>query len=176
MKREKIELKTERMKDFGPYLVDGYEVNYLYGLNDLCEKYVKESYSVLELGSNRGVSTSLFAYFAKNVTAVDLNFTEDMKQLVLSTHNINFHHTSFQSFLELDQDTKYDLIYIDGAHDYHNVKKDIINFLPKVKKGGYLTGHDYNSADYGVIQAVNELFPQSNIEVFADSSWVIKID
>lgn len=176
MNKKKIELKTERMLGFGPYLVDGFEVNYLYGLNDLCEKYIKDSHDVLELGSNRGISTSLFTHFAKNVTAVDLNLTEEMTHLLSQTPNLKFHHMPFSNFLELDKDNQYDLIYIDGAHDYNNVKNDIINFLPKVKKGGYLSGHDYNSADYGVIQAVNEFFPQNKVEIFSDSSWIIKIN
>jgi 23S rRNA U2552 (ribose-2'-O)-methylase RlmE/FtsJ len=173
--KEKIDLKTERMKGYGPYLIDGYEVNYLYGLNDLCEKYVKKDFTILELGSNNGISTTLFSHFAKKVIAVDINKTLDMELLILNSYNIDFNHMSFSQFIEIDGKNKYDLVYIDGAHDYNNVKKDILNFLPKVKIGGYITGHDYNTADYGVIQAVNEIFPLDNIETFSDSSWLVKI-
>ena len=37
-----------------------------------------------------------------------------------------------------------------------NVKRDIENWLPKVRKGGILAGHDYVHTWPGVIQAVNE--------------------
>lgn len=31
-----MKLDTERMKGFGAYRVDGYKINYLFGLKDLC--------------------------------------------------------------------------------------------------------------------------------------------
>lgn len=37
----------------------------------------------------------------------------------------------------------FDFIYIDSNHCYEEVKKDIINWFPKVKNGGILGGHDY---------------------------------
>jgi SAM-dependent methyltransferase len=174
-KKEKINLHTERMIGFGSYTKDGYDVNYLYGLNDLCEKYVKDDFIVLELGSNNGVSTELFSFFAKKVVSVDMVKTAIMKERLSKISNIEFNHMSFSNFLEIDKNNKYDLIYIDGAHDYNSVKHDIVSFLPKVKKGGYISGHDYNSADYGVIKAVNELFQIDEVEIFNDSSWLVKI-
>ena len=35
-----------------------------------------------------------------------------------------------------------DFVYVDGAHDYENVKKDIENYYSKIREGGLLTGHD----------------------------------
>jgi predicted O-methyltransferase YrrM len=46
-------------------------------------------------------------------------------------------------------------VFIDAAHDYDNVKADILAWLPKVKKGGILAGHDYNHPP--VRKAVDEL-------------------
>lgn len=46
-------------------------------------------------------------------------------------------------------------VFIDAAHDYDSVKADILAWLPKVKKGGILSGHDYNYPD--VKKAVDEL-------------------
>lgn len=39
-----------------------------------------------------------------------------------------------------------DWVYIDGRHDYDGVIEDIRSWLPKVKKGGVLVGHDYVSS------------------------------
>ena len=47
-----------------------------------------------------------------------------------------------------------DVVFIDADHKYESVKKDIINWLPKVKPGGYICGHDINQ--HWVQQAVTE--------------------
>ena len=36
-----------------------------------------------------------------------------------------------------------DFVFIDGDHSYEGVKLDILNFLPKVRPGGLIAGHDY---------------------------------
>lgn len=52
-------------------------------------------------------------------------------------------------------DRSLDLVFIDAAHDYDNVRADIIAWKDKVKQGGILSGHDYQFAD--VDRAVREL-------------------
>lgn len=37
----------------------------------------------------------------------------------------------------------YDFIYLDGAHDYVNVKKEMFAYWQRVAPGGVLAGHDY---------------------------------
>ena len=49
-----------------------------------------------------------------------------------------------------------DFVFIDGNHWYDYVKKDIEAWLPKIKKGGMISGHDYQEA--GVSTAVGETF------------------
>jgi hypothetical protein len=49
--------------------------------------------------------------------------------------------------------------YIDAAHDYESVKRDITAWLPKVRAGGTLAGHDYGHAE--VAQAVHEVLPDA---------------
>jgi predicted O-methyltransferase YrrM len=55
-----------------------------------------------------------------------------------------------------------DMVFIDGAHDYDNVKADIEAWLPKVNPGGMICGHDYEYSE-GVKQAVQELLPAAVI-------------
>ena len=63
-----------------------------------------------------------------------------------------------------------DLVFIDAQHCYEGVKKDIENWLPKVKKGGIISGHDYNpnqlflEGGNGVGRAVKEKFGEVNLE------------
>lgn len=50
-------------------------------------------------------------------------------------------------------------VFIDANHCYESVKSDIRAWLPKVKIGGIIAGHDYGYGD--VERAVNEIFPQA---------------
>ena len=175
MQGEKIQLNTERMQGQGPYFVGDFQVNYLYGLNDLCEKYLKKDFTLLELGSNDGISTRLFSYFVEKVVCVDNNKTASMIDACSKYNNINFHHKSFIDFLAFDKDNTYDIIYIDGNHDFESIDNDIEQFKHKVKKGGYISGHDYNTETPGVKLAIEKHFPNEEVIIFSDSSWLIKI-
>jgi len=53
-------------------------------------------------------------------------------------------------------DNTVDVVFIDADHAYESVKKDIISWLPKVRNGGVLSGHDYRRGNT-VSQAVDEL-------------------
>jgi hypothetical protein len=43
------------------------------------------------------------------------------------------------------------MVYIDGNHKPEEVKKDIMNWLPKIKTNGYISGHDWYFKN-GIIQ------------------------
>jgi len=65
-----------------------------------------------------------------------------------------------------------DLVFIDADHSYETVKADIIAWLPKVRPGGVLMGHDYNYSS--VKQAVNEIFSQVS-KPFARKCWIFEV-
>jgi len=71
------------------------------------------------------------------------------------------------------QNGSLDFVFIDGAHNYNAIRADIDAWLPKVKPGGYIGGHDYGNNEpgevNGVKKAVDETFGKE-IEVF-NSSW-----
>jgi len=72
----------------------------------------------------------------------------------------------------LIKDASLDFVYIDGNHQFEYVSEDIKAWLPKVKKGGRLCGHDYTFAQnhWGVKKAVDEIL--GNVEVRKDiDSW-----
>jgi predicted O-methyltransferase YrrM len=66
--------------------------------------------------------------------------------------------------------TRFDLIFIDGSHNEHNVRQDITIWRPLLKEGGVLAGHDYGNADWpDVTKVVDELFPGVQV---VDSIWI----
>jgi hypothetical protein len=75
---------------------------------------------------------------------------------------------------KLFNDKFFDCVYIDGDHDYEPVKQDILHWMPKVKDGGHISGHDYHFE--GVRKALDELFVGIELKVYSDQSWIVKID
>lgn len=72
----------------------------------------------------------------------------------------------------------FDFVFIDGDHSYEGVKRDIRLWKPKVKKGGYLIGHDYyhHSGMDDVRRAVTELLPNHEVEPRNDQGiWYQKL-
>ena len=60
-----------------------------------------------------------------------------------------------------------DMLFIDAGHQYEDVKRDITAWLPWMRKGGLICGHDYNHAGGwpGVAKAVDELIPDATLRV-----------
>lgn len=59
------------------------------------------------------------------------------------------------------QDESCAFIFVDGGHSYEQVIKDLKAWYPKLKEGGIIAGHDYDSP--GVIKAVKEFFDNKAI-------------
>jgi hypothetical protein len=56
-------------------------------------------------------------------------------------------------------DEQLDWVYVDGNHLYEYVRADLEAYLPKVRRGGYVTGDDYGDGGWwngGVKRAVDE--------------------
>ncbi len=51
-----------------------------------------------------------------------------------------------------------DFVFLDADHVKARIESDIKAWLPKIKNGGILAGHDYCEEHPGVIQAVDEIF------------------
>ena len=163
------------------------------GLLDLIKELGDNSEKLMiEIGSFVGESTVLFAQSFKEVIAIDpfeadydpqdptsylfefKNVYETYKERTGDHENINTIISTSNGALDLLKDLKFDFIYIDGLHTYEGVKTDITNYLPLVKKGGVIGGHDYTNQIphlVGVYQAVNEMFGTPD-KVFKDNSWI----
>lgn len=65
----------------------------------------------------------------------------------------------------------FDLIYVDAGHTYEDVKTDLAIARTKIKRGGVIVCNDYImydhvlEAEYGVVQAFNELVAETGWQV-----------
>jgi len=71
-----------------------------------------------------------------------------------------------------------DLVFLDADHSYEGVRADIAAWLPKVRKGGWIGGHDYDNGEpgydfSGVRKAVDEAF--GDVETDANFTWWVRI-
>lgn len=74
-------------------------------------------------------------------------------------------------------DASLDLVFIDADHTYKSVSADIRAWLPKVRPGGILAGHDYSSFFPGVVQAVRELAQDTGwqLHLSTESLWWLHV-
>jgi hypothetical protein len=133
----------------------------------------------LEIGSFEGRST-VFVGELKNtnsITAIDTwegsdehnnisfikvfeNFKTNIN--ILNKSNIKFFKTTSNNFFKNNKYV-YNLIYIDGSHEYTQVKKDFINSLNCIEKNGYIIYDDflwffYQDLDKNPITAILECY------------------
>lgn len=137
-------------------------------------KYAAEVISIDWFKGNPGTelegisnSDDVYSIFRNNMK--ELGYLDIVKNIIMSS-------SEAAKFIP---DGYADIVYIDACHDYKSVKKDIELWTPKVRVGGIIAGHDYESYEYderfidldvydhkhhGVIKAVNESFDNFNVE------------
>ena len=190
-KEEKIaELITERR--MGPDSRD-MRKNYVHGLYDLIKDFVNEDTVMAEIGCYRGVSTELFAMHCKRIYAIDpwdlvcdgkyVNVTRATKKMpqqleaqrtflvrAMSYDNIepirDFSYNAYEKF----KAESLDMVYVDGHHSYRACLEDVRTWLPKIKVGGVIAGHDYHLAEINrVVKMITKAIPER--KRYKDESW-----
>jgi predicted O-methyltransferase YrrM len=166
---------------------------YTDGLLELINFFKEKVETMVEVGSYQGESTIVFAQNLPNVKKIyavdpwvngyaigDVCSDEYPMEIVENNFDIRVKDypviikkkMTSSEFVNEIEDGSLDFVYIDGDHQYESCKNDIKLWLPKVKKGGVIAGHDYLAACFiGVVNAVNEAFGQPDM-TFEDTSWV----
>jgi predicted O-methyltransferase YrrM len=177
--------KTPRM-----FYVPLSDNNSVEGLYEMVKEIVKPDFVIVEVGSFSGVSADLFARYCKMLYCVDvwamdptyqeidpaaLRKAEGLFDEVWTSHeNIE----PIQAFsLDAVDDFQYgelDMVYIDGRHDYPSVIADLKAWLPKIKPGGWMTGHDIDLDGDRVLKAVIEMFG-NDYKTYKDTSWAHQV-
>lgn len=99
-----------------------------------------------------------------------------MKNFIKDKENIVFYKENSLSASKKFEPESLDIIFIDGNHKYEYVYDDINTWKSKVKKGGFLVGHDYGYPEMeGVAKAVDKLLGKENIVLEDDFIWIYKV-
>lgn len=151
----------------------------------------------VEIGTQRGVNARnilkilpvktlylidpymFYDYNGRSVSAVDSDSIQD-KYLLEAMSTLKKYKKSIMFLYQKSEDAVtsipagLDFVYIDGNHDYPFVKKDILLYWEKVKKGGVLGGHDINHSD--VFKAVSEFRQQGDKDIYIKRKdwWFVK--
>lgn len=102
----------------------------------------------------------LFEVFTENMQKVD-GYYKPMQM------------TSVEASLQFEN-CSIDFLYLDASHDFKSVYQDLEYWFPKVKRGGYIAGHDYTKHWPGVVQAVDKFFMSKAKELKDQNSWIYK--
>lgn len=69
----------------------------------------------------------------------------------------------------------FDMIFIDGGHEYFEFKHDLEVWMPHITDCGLLCGHDYDLAYPGILRGLAEVFGPANIAVAPGTAiWYAK--
>ena len=144
-------------------------------------KKIPDKGTYLEIGGAWGGSV-ICAYLASQASGTEINLIS-IDPFIQYGPNGNWtkeafiQNTSFIPHLTLINsisdgakdkiaDGSIDLLFVDGNHHYEQVRRDLQNYWPKVKKEGVLLGHDYQDPHPGVIRAANEVFGKDKKDKF----------
>lgn len=70
------------------------------------------------------------------------------------------------------RNVSFETVFIDALHSFESVTADINEWLPLVRHGGIISGHDYSTAFPGVMDAVNACFGNDFDVINGTRIWV----
>jgi predicted O-methyltransferase YrrM len=131
---------TSFLSDRGFYYFEGYSQQVPQQVEDLIILTNKPNIKMMEIGFNAGHSAEVFLQNNKELTltSFDLgehNYVMTAKEYIDATypnrHNLILgdSRTTIPNYLENNKDVKFDIIFIDGGHQYEIAKADMENCL-----------------------------------------------
>jgi len=139
--------------------------------------WIKKLYCIDRWEEYEGYTKDLEHNFPDTELTLEKVFDNFKKRIIFFSKKVEILKMDSIKAATLIEDDSLDFVFIDGNHSYDSVKNDILAYVPKIKIGGILSGHDYirfkNEPEhrYDVKKAVDELFPNRSIE---GTIWWVK--
>ena len=175
-------LRHQTNAEYGGYrMFDGTRSHLMHNPNELSDLifFLKEYEKIkrkkisnfLEIGFNSGILNTIlnksFKFeqivaidtFTSEISSTDLLANLKRKNLVLVCGSSN----KKENLQTIKKFQPYDLIFVDGSHEYNDVKKDLNNYCKMLSDDGILVAHDIHSLEFpGVNKAWSEFKRQNN--------------
>ncbi len=181
---------TRLFFEYPSSMIDGWmsfeEETFLYNLGKLYN-----GGTIVEIGSFKGRSTKAFLTGNKDGTVYAIDTWEGSldpndltgqiykEQNVFSEFTENMKGMANLKIIKSDgvlasksfADGSLDVVFIDAEHTEDAVYRDVMAFLPKVKRGGVIAGHDYAKSTWmTVVEGVNKAIGEP--DDIRDTIWV----
>jgi hypothetical protein len=147
--------------------------------------------TMVEIGSYVGDSTEIFSKSFKHVISIDpyengydnndassytIAMVEVEKQFLelckICPNITKLKMTSEEGAHFFVEDHIFDFVYVDGNHKDKFVEQDTKLWLPKIKRKGWIGGHDYNNKNAPEVKNAVDKILGSPDRLFLDTSWI----
>jgi SAM-dependent methyltransferase len=81
------------------------------------------------------------------------------------------HRQTSDAFFEANADARFDVVFIDGLHIYEQVRRDLVNALKVVRKGGWIALHDMLPRDW-----IEEHVPPLSTSAWTGDGWKVAFE
>lgn len=155
----------------------GFDIaNMTFGLEQFADYCVPQRGLYVETGTLWGVSTEAIARMRPelNIITIDIKALPEARERLSGLPNVEIWEMDSRAAASRFADHSIDVLYLDALHDKDFVLSELNAWLPKVRPGGIIAGHDYCTG-FGVMEAVPQFFGHGPERVFPDTTWIVRL-